>query len=79
LGIAKSRIAETNITFKLGYVQLLVEEKFAALPKEEWDDVCRHLKIVEEVYKRREHEDSAMERIITSADEDDDDTLLTLP
>jgi len=35
----------------------------------------RHVKIVEVECKRREHEkDSAMERIITSADEDDDDT-----
>jgi len=44
------------------------------VPKEEWDAVCRHLKIVEEECKRREHEDSAMERIISSADEGDDDT-----
>jgi hypothetical protein len=42
------------------------------VPKEEWDAVCRHTKIVEVKCKRREH-DSAMERIITSADEDDDD------
>jgi hypothetical protein len=43
------------------------------VPKEEWDAVCRHVKIVEVECKRREHEkDSAMERIITSADEDDE-------
>jgi hypothetical protein len=71
LGIAKSRIAEKNVSFKLGDVQLLTEENFAAVPKEEWDAVCRHVKIVEEECKRRDHEDNAMERIITSADEDD--------
>lgn len=36
------------------------------MPKEEWDAVCRHVKIVEVDCKRREHEkDSAIERIIT--------------
>lgn len=73
MGIAKSRIAEKKVKFKLGDVHLLAQENFAAVPKEEWDAVCRHVKIVEVECKRREHEkDSAMERIITSADEDDE-------
>jgi hypothetical protein len=76
LGIAKSRIAEKKVTFKVGNVQLPAEENFAAVPKEEWIAVFRRVKIVEVECKRREHEkESAMERIITSADEDDDDTL----
>jgi len=44
------------LTFKLGYVQLLAEENFAAVPKEEWDAVCRHLRIVEEESRRREYD-----------------------
>src|SRR5215469_448080 len=59
---------------EVGGVQLLAEENFAAVPKEEWDAVCRYVKIVEVECNRRKHEkDSPMERIITSADEDDDD------
>jgi hypothetical protein len=50
------------------------QKRILLLPKEEWDAVCRQVKIVEVECRRREHEkSSAMERIITSADEDGDD------
>jgi len=40
---------------------------------EEWADVCRHVKAVEEEYISREHEmNSVMERIIINANDDDD-------
>jgi len=42
----------------------------------EWADVCRHVKAVEEEYMSREHEmDSVMERIIISANDDDNDDM----
>ena len=72
-GIVKARIAAKNVTFKLGDVQQLAEQHFAAVTMEEWTAVCRHVKAVEE-YLSREHEmDSVMERIIINADDDDND------
>jgi hypothetical protein len=71
-GIVKSRIAAKNVTFKLRDVQQLAEENFTAVTMEEWAAVCRHVTVVEEEYLSREHEmDSAMERIIINADDDD--------
>ena len=43
------------------------------LTMEEWAAVCRHFKAVEDEYMSTEHEmDSVMERIISNADDDDD-------
>ena len=73
-GIVKARIAAKNVTFKLGDVQKLAEQHFAAVTMEEWAAVCRHVKAVEEECMSREHEmDSVMESIIINADDDDDD------
>ena len=73
-GIVKARIAAKNVTFKLGDVQQLPEQHFAAVTMEEWAAVCRHVKAVEE-YMSREHEmDSVMEKIIINADDDNDGT-----
>ena len=72
-GIMKTRIAAKNVTFKLWDIQQLVEQNFAAVTMEEWADVCRHVKAVEEEYISREHEmNSVMERIIINANDDDD-------
>ena len=72
-GIVKARIAAKNVTFKLGDVQQLAEQHFAAVTMEEWAAVCRHVKAVEEEYMSREHEmDSVMEKIIINAEDDDD-------
>ena len=72
-GIVKGRIAAKNITFKLGDVQQLAEQHFAAVTMEEWAAICRHVKAVEDEYMSREHEmDSVMEKIIINADDDDD-------
>ena len=62
-GIMKTRIAAKNVTFKLRDVQQLAEQNFAAVTMEEWADVCRHVKAVEEEYMSREHEkDNIMEK-----------------
>jgi hypothetical protein len=43
---------------------------------EEWADICRHVKAVEEEYMSREHKmDSIMERIIISTNDDDDNDM----
>jgi len=71
-GIAKARKAAKIFTFKLGDVQQLAEQHFAAVTMEEWAAVCRHIKAVEEEYMSREHEmDSVMEKIINNADDND--------
>ena len=73
-GILKTRIATKNVTFKLRDVQQLAEQNFAAVTVEEWADVCRHVKAVEEEEcMSREYEmDIVTERIIINADDDDD-------
>jgi hypothetical protein len=54
-------------------VQQLAEQNFGAVTMEEWAAVCRHVKSVEEECMSRGHEmDSVMERIIITADDDDD-------
>ena len=42
-GIVKARIAAKNVTFKLGDVQQLAEQHFAAVTMEEWAAVCRRV------------------------------------
>ena len=74
--IVKGRIAAKNVTFKLGDVQQLAEQHFAAVTMVDWAAVCRHVKAAEDEYMSREHEmDSVMEIIVINAgdDEDDDD------
>ena len=62
-------------TFKLRDIQQLAEQNFAAVTKEEWAAVCRHVEAVKKEYISGEHEvDSVMERIIINADNDNDDT-----
>jgi hypothetical protein len=71
-GIVKSRIAAKNVTFTLGDVHKLAEENFAAVTIEEWSAVCEHVKVLEQQYLSTEHKmDSAMERFIINADDDD--------
>jgi hypothetical protein len=43
-----TRIVAKNVTFKLGDVQQLAEQKLASVTMEEWAAVCRYVKAVEE-------------------------------
>ena len=79
-GIVKTRIAakkKKSVTFKLRDIQQLAGENFAAVTVQEWADVCRHVKHVEEELISSEHKmDSVMQRIIINADDDDNDVRI---
>ncbi len=57
-------------------VKQLAEENFASVKMQQWVAVCRHVKAVEEKCTSWEHKtDRVMDRIISNADEDDENTL----